>query len=137
MLSGEFNRPLEEPGDDVFPRASWLRRLLERRSPRQLERTRQTDDYRLARRVQDIIACCGLSQAYYSIGGGRSVRVPHVVSVDAGPPIGLEIQALPGQTPGDFAAHASAFAYNLGVTEVRVIPLGSSLIRLELLPNSG
>jgi hypothetical protein len=102
MLSGEFYRPLEEPGDDVFPRASWLRRLLARCSPRQLERTRQTDDYRLARRVQDILACCGLSQATYSIHCGRGVRVPHVVSVVAGPPVGLDIKLLPGQTPDDF-----------------------------------
>lgn len=45
----------------------------------------------------------------------------------------LDIRMLQGQTPEDFAAHASAMAYNLDVAEVRVIPLGVSLIRLELL----
>ncbi len=87
--------------------------------------------------MQKIIAGCGLTQADWSIGGGRSVSIPRVVSVVAGPPMTLDISILPGQTPGDFATHAPAIAYNLGVAEVRVIPLGPSLIRLELLPEPG
>jgi hypothetical protein len=63
-----------------------------------------------------------------------SFQAPQV-SVLAGPPVGLEIRMLPGQMPADFAAHAPAIAYNLGVAEVRVVPLGPSLIRLELLPS--
>jgi hypothetical protein len=57
-----------------------------------------------------------------------------VISVADGPPVGLTIRMLPGQMPEDFAAHAQAFAYNLGVAHVRVIPLGPSRIRLDLLP---
>lgn len=41
--------------------------------------------------------------------------------------VGLDIRMLLGQTPDDFTAQATAIAYNLGVAEVRVIPLGSSL----------
>jgi len=94
-------------------------------------------DQRLARRVQDIFIGRGLVQHRYSIGGGRDLHVPQVISVAAGPPVGLEIRTLPGQTPDDFAAHSSAIAYNLGVAEVRVVPLGPSLLRLDLLPEPG
>jgi len=38
----------------------------------------------------------------------------------------------PGQTPEDFAAHASAIAYDLGVVQVRVVTLETPLIRLQL-----
>ena len=103
---------------------------------RQPDRTRQEHDQELAWRVQDIIAGLGLIQTDSSIAGGRSVHIPHVVSVAAGPPVGLHIRTLPGQTPDNFAAHAPAIAYNLGVAEVRVVPLGPSLIRLDLLPRT-
>jgi hypothetical protein len=129
-------QPVEEPAEDVVPRASWPRRLLERRNARQLELKRQENDQRFAWRVEDIIAKRGLAQSYYSVGG-RGMRVPHVVAVAAGPPVGLDVRMLPGQTPDDFAAQAAAIAYNLGVAEVRVVPLGPSLIRLELLPGPG
>ncbi|MDQ3764783.1 MAG: hypothetical protein M3460_25635 [Actinomycetota bacterium] len=92
---------------------------------------------RLAWHVEDILVGRGLAKPYYSIGGGRSLRVPQVVSVVDGPPVGVEIQMLPGQTPDDFAAHASAIAYNLGVAEVRVVSVAPSLVRLELIPRSG
>jgi hypothetical protein len=46
--------------------------------------------------------------------------------------VSLDIRLLPGQTPED-VAHAWAMAYDLGVTKVRVIPLESPLIRLQLL----
>lgn len=101
------------------------------------ERARQKHDQVLARRVHDIIAGVGLIQSDYSIGGGRVVHVPEVVSVAAGPPVQLQIRILPGQTPDDFAAHARAIAYNLDTAEVRVVPLGPSLIRLDLLPGTG
>jgi hypothetical protein len=125
---------VEDHMENIASRPSLLRHPLARRRARQLERARQTRDQVLAWRVQDIIAGRGLSQTAFSIGGGRTIRVPQVVSVIAGPPVGLNIRTLPGQTPDDFATHAPAIAYNLGVAEVRVVPLGPSLIRLELLP---
>jgi hypothetical protein len=128
---------MEKPGENVVHRASWPRRRLEQRNARQLERARREKDQQLAWRVEDIIVGRGLTQPYYSLVGGRGLHVPRVVAVAAGPPVGLDIRTLPGQTPGDFAAHAPAFAYNLGVGEVRVIPLGPSLIRLELFPRPG
>jgi hypothetical protein len=130
-------RPLEEPAENVVPRASWLRRLLERRNARQLELKRQENDQQFAWHVEDIIAGRGLTQPYYSVVGGRGLRVPHVVAVTAGPPVGLDVRILTGQTLGDFVTQAPAIADNLGVAEVRVVPLGPSLIRLELLPGPG
>lgn len=114
-----------------------LRRRLARRRARQLEHTHQKSDQLLAWRVQSIITGLGLSKAGASIGGGPNVHVPQVVSVSAGPPVGLDICTLPGQMADDFATHAPAIAHNLGVAEVRVVPLGPSLIRLELLPELG
>ena len=124
--------------ENITSLPSLLRHPLARRRARQLECTRQARDQardqELARRVQDILAGRGLTQTAFSIGGGRTLYVPRVVSVIAGPPVRLDIHTLPGQTPDDFATHAPAIAYNLGVAEVRVVPLGPSLIRLELLP---
>lgn len=111
----------------------YARNPLAWRRVRRLAREHVTYEQQLARRVQEIIAGRGLIQADYSIGGGRCVHVPRVVSVSTASPVGLDIELLPGQIPEDFAAHAPAIAYNLGVAEVRVIPLGPSLIRLELL----
>ncbi|MDT7712919.1 MAG: hypothetical protein QOG46_1608 [Pseudonocardiales bacterium] len=117
------------------PRRSSRRPPLSRRRARQLERWHQDDDQRLAWRVQDVLVGCELIQTDFSVAVGHVFHVPRVVSVVAGPPVGLEIRILPGQVPGDFAAHAPAIAYSLGVAEVRVVPLGPSLIRLELLPS--
>jgi hypothetical protein len=105
-----------------------------RRYPLTRRRVRQRTqhDQQLAWRVQDILVGCGLSQAEYSIGGGRVLHSPHVVSVVPGPPVGLNIRMLPGQIPDDFAAHAQKIAYHLGVAKVRVITLGPFLIQLEL-----
>ena len=108
----------------------------EKMTARQPNRTPQEHNQALAWRMQDIIAGLGLTQTDFSIAGGRIVHIPEVVSVAAGPPVGLHIRTLPGQTPDDFAAHAPAIAYNLGdlgVAQVRVVPLGPSLIRLDLL----
>jgi len=102
---------------------------------RELERMRQEGEQLLAWRVQDIIVGLGLTQADYSMGGGRTLHIPEVVSVTERP-VGLDIRMLPGQIPDDFAAHAKRFAYNLGVSEVRVVPLGPSLIRLILVPKA-
>ena len=100
---------------------------------RELERMRQEGEQLLAWRVQDIIVGLGLTQADYSMGGGRTLHIPEVVSVTERP-VGLDIRMLPGQIPDDFAAHAERIAYNLGVAEIRVVPLGPSLIRLILVP---
>jgi hypothetical protein len=86
--------------------------------------------------VEQILIGCGLAQADYSIGGGRTFHFPRVVSVVMGPPTLVYIRILPGQIPDDFTAHTRAIAYNLGVTDVRVIPQEPSLIRLELLPEA-
>ncbi|HSL06632.1 MAG TPA: DUF1918 domain-containing protein [Pseudonocardiaceae bacterium] len=117
------------------PRLSRLRHPLEWRHSRDLERRQQARDEHLARRVQDIIAGLGLTQMDFSIGGGRVVHIPKVVSMAAGPPVGLDIKILPGQSPEDFSAHERTIAYDLGVAEVRVVPLGPDRIRLELLPH--
>jgi hypothetical protein len=126
---------LEEENVGLF--RSLLRHPLEQRRARRLEHIQQEDDQLLAWRVESIITGLGLTQAGASIGGGPNLQVPQVVSVSPGPPVGLEICTLPGQMADDFATHAPAIAYNLGVAEVRVIPLGPSLIRLELLPELG
>jgi hypothetical protein len=116
------------PVEDDLPRWSLLRLLQARRA----RRLRMAHDQRFAQHVQDILATCGLTQATYSIGGGRALYLPEVVSVDAGPPVKVNIRLLPGQTPDDFARHASAIAYSLSVRQVTVTPLGPSHIRLEL-----
>ncbi|MGH3815654.1 MAG: hypothetical protein ACRDUV_24910 [Pseudonocardiaceae bacterium] len=123
-------RPGEEPVENVVRSL----RPLSRRHARRLERMRQANDQLLALRVQDVLVGCGLTRVDFNIGGGRTLHVPQVVSVVAGPPVKLTIRALPGQTLDDFTRHAPAIADNLGMAEVRVAPLGPSLIGLELLP---
>ncbi|MGH3853851.1 MAG: DUF1918 domain-containing protein [Pseudonocardiaceae bacterium] len=116
----------------------WLSRLrhpLARGHNRDLERRQQVGYEPLAGRVEEIIAGLGLTQSDVSIAAGRVFHTPQVVSVDPGPPVGLDIRILPGQSPDDFSAHAAAIAYDLGMAEVRVVPLGPSVIRLELLPH--
>ncbi len=127
----------ERAVQNFVPYLSLLRGLRARRHARELEDMHHEHSQRLAWHVEDILVGRGLAKPYYSIGGGRSLRVPQVVSVVDGPPVGVEIQMLPGQTPDDFAAHASAIAYNLGVAEVRVVSVAPSLVRLELIPRSG
>jgi len=117
------------------PRLSRLWHPLEWGHNRDLERRQQAGYEQLAWRVEEIIAGLGLIQSDSSIGSGRVFHVPHVVSVDPGPPVGLDIRILPGQSPDDFSAHAAAIAYDLGMAEVRILPLGPSAIRLELLPH--
>ena len=122
-------------GAVVTGAAPWLSRLrhpMEWRHSRDLARRQQVRDERLARRVEEIIVGLGLIQTGYSVASGHTFYIPQVVSVDPGPPEGLDIRILPGQSPENFAAHTSAIAYDLGVAEVRVVPLSPSLIRLEL-----
>lgn len=90
-------------------------------------------DLALARRVHDILVGCGLTHTTFSVGGGRDIDVPEVVTVDLGPPLGVIIRILPGQTPDDYTAHTPAIAYNLGMARVHVIPVGPHLIRLNLI----
>lgn len=135
---------VEEPRETITPRSSLLHRSLARCHAWKLERRNRANAWqhelrrhathqRLASHVEEIMIGCGLTQFSYSIGGGRSMRVPQVVSMDAGPPVGVDILILPGQMPDHFAGKAPTIAYNLGVAEVRVVPLGPSRIRLELL----
>ena len=85
----------------------------------------------LVRGIRDSLARCGLARTEYTIAG-ETVHIPRVVSADAGPTAWVQIDLLPGQSVDDFAAHASEIAQHLGVTDVGVIPLGRSHIRLEL-----
>jgi Domain of unknown function (DUF1918) len=127
-----------ESGAVVAGATPWLFRLrhpLEWRHSPDAERRQAVRDEQLAQRVENIIAGLGLTHTGHSVAGGHTVHIPRVVSRDPGPPEGLDIRMLPGQSPGDFSAHASVIAYDLGVAEVRVVPLGPSLVRLELLPH--
>jgi hypothetical protein len=117
------------------PWLSRLRHALEGRHNRDLERRQHIGHERLAQRVEEVIAGLGLTHHDFSIAGGHIFHFPQVVSVVPGPPVGLDIRILPGQSPDDFSAHAATIAYDLGMAEVRIIPLGPSLIRLELLPH--
>lgn len=136
VLSRNTSRTSEEPIEDLGLFSWLLRRPLARRRVRQLACTPQEHKQWLAWRVEDIITARGLTQMYFGIGGSRGWHVPRVLSVVDGPPVGLDICILLGQTPDDFVKHAPAIAYNLGVAEVRVVPRGPSLIRLELLPRA-
>lgn len=118
----------------VAPLLSRLRHPLARHRARHVARARQAHNQILAWRVQDCLAELGLTHQDYSIAGGRMVRIPEVLTVSTGPPVGLVIRMLPGQRADDFTAHASTIASYLGVAKIRVIPLEHPLIRLELLP---
>jgi hypothetical protein len=99
-LFGQTSQSAKEPIDKL---ASVHRCYAgrERARARRLARVRQALDQQLAWRVQDILVGCGLSQADYSIVGGRIFHIPHVVSVIRGPPVGLDICILPGQMCDD------------------------------------
>lgn len=119
--------------DPLAPLPSLLIHPFARYRARQAEHERHAERQRFAWRVQDILVGVGLGRMDVSIGAGRSIHGPEVIAVDTGPPVRLRVRILPGQTPDDFTAHAPAIAYNLGVAEVRVVPLSPSLIRLDLL----
>ncbi|MGH3783671.1 MAG: hypothetical protein ACRDRO_24375 [Pseudonocardiaceae bacterium] len=121
--------------ETVTPLPSLWFHPLARRRAQHLAHTHQAHDQVLAWRVQDGLAEIGLTHMDYSIAGGRMVHLPEVVTVSAGPPVGLVIRMLPGQRAEDFTAHAPAIASYIGVAEVRVVPLVEHpLIRLELRP---
>ena len=125
-------------GRATAEKTRWLSRLrhpLEWRHTRDLERRHQAADERLAERVEQIIAGLGLIEEDWSVASGRIYHIPQVISVDPGPPVRVNIRILPGQSPEDFSAHAATIAYDLGMAEVRVVALGPSVIRLELLPH--
>ena len=100
---------------------------------KQRERMRQEGTRRLAGRVQDILFGVGLTQADFSLGGGRTQHIPEVISV-AEKPMRFAIRTLPGQIPDDFVKAAPRIAYALDVAEVHVDELGPSLIQLRLVP---
>ena len=97
------------------------------------ERAHRANKQRLAWRVQDVLAGCGLIQQDYSVAGGRVVHIPEVVSVITGPTSRLKIRILPGQMPEDFTAKAPTIAYHLGVP-VRIVQLEPPFLELDLLP---
>ena len=86
----------------------------------------------LVRGVHDSLARSGLARTEYTMAGEETVRTPRVVSAGAGPVAWVQIDLLPGQSPNDVAAQAPAIAHQLGVSQVWVVPLGRSRIRLEL-----
>lgn len=112
-----------------------LRHPWEWRHSRDSQRRQHAWDEQLAQRVEEIISGLGLTHTSHSVAGIQTMHLPQVVSIHPGPPKGLDIHILPGQSPEDFSAHAPTIAYDLGVAEARVVPLGPSLIRLELLPH--
>lgn len=128
-----IGQPAQDPADNVGA-GPWLSRRRARRRAQELQIRRQAAYQELAWHVQDILVGCGLFQADYSIAAGWVFHTPQVVSVDPGPPLGLNIRMLPGQIPDDFAEHAQRIAYNLDMASVRVIPVGPYLIRLDLIP---
>jgi hypothetical protein len=123
--------------ENVRSAARSPRQPLPWRRVRQPNRMQRERDRRLVRRVAEVFAGCGLIQDGYCIASGRTFLFPQVVSVVDGPPVAVCVDILPGQTPADFAKHASRIAYHLGVAEVRVVPRKGSRIRLELLPHDG
>jgi len=125
---------VQPSNDSIGASRRLLRRRWARRRAQELQLKRQATYQEFAWHVQDILVGCELFQADFSIGGGRVFHIPQVVSVVPGPPVGLNIRMLPGQIPDDFAQHARRIAYNLDVSEIRIIPLEPYLIRLELVP---
>ncbi len=99
VLSRNTSQTSEELMEDLGLLSRLLRRPLARHRARQREYRRQEHNQLLAWRVQDILTGRGLTQAYYSIGGGRGWHVPQVISVVDGPPVGLIIRTLPGRHP--------------------------------------
>jgi hypothetical protein len=92
-----------------------------------------TSNQQLIEEVGKILIGCGLIQIGESISGGKNYYVPKVEVVD-GSQKRLNIHILPGQGPDDFEAKARTIAYNLGMTEVKVIGLEPYLIQLVLVP---
>jgi S-DNA-T family DNA segregation ATPase FtsK/SpoIIIE len=108
-------------------------RPLSRRRVLRAEQHQRRRDQNLAWRAQEVFAGLGLVTGQASIAAGQTVSIPHVVRVDVGPPVSLVVRILPGQVVGDFAEQSSRIAANLGVARVRVVSLGPSLLRFELL----
>jgi hypothetical protein len=138
----------ERPIQTVTFRPSLLHRLLARyrarqlehrrqENARQLEHRRQENARQLASHLEEVMIGCELTQLSYTLTGNFNLRAPRVLSVIDGSPVTVDIHILPGQTPDHFAQHAPTIAYNLGLAEVRVVPLGPDRVRLELFQRSG
>lgn len=110
-------------------------RPLARRRVLRSEQHQLRRDQNLAWRAQEVFAGLGLVTGQASIAAGQTVSIPHVIQVDAGPPVSLVVRILPGQVVADFAEQSSRVAANLGVARVRVVSLGPLLLRVELLEN--
>jgi hypothetical protein len=110
-------------------------RPLARRRALRSEQHQLRRDQNLAWRAQEVFAGLGLVTGQTSIAAGQTVSIPHVIRVNAGPPVSLVVRILPGQVVGDFAEQSSRIAANLGVARVRVVSLGPLLLRFELLEN--
>jgi hypothetical protein len=100
---------------------------------KQHERMHQMATQQLVQRVQKILVGVGLTQPDFSLGGGRTLHIPEVISV-AEKPMRFTIRTLPGQIPDDFVKAAPRIADNLDVAEVHVDRLGPSLLQLRLVP---
>lgn len=129
-------RHIGRKSERMIPRRPWWRRLLGTRHV-DPEHVHLDDNQWLVRRLQEAIVELGLTQTTYSISGGDTLHVPEMVSVMGRPPSKVDIRILQSQTLEDFATQAPAIAYRLGVTKVRVVGLGPSVIRLELVREQG
>jgi hypothetical protein len=127
-------RRSEETAENAGLRESWWRQVRGPCATGRSERLRRAADQQLARRVEDIIVGLGLTQTNFSASGGDTLHVPQVVSVSAGLLKRLDVSLLPGQTVDDFVVHAPTIAHELGMTEVRIVARGPSLIRFEMVP---
>ncbi|MDQ4105304.1 MAG: hypothetical protein M3186_16905 [Actinomycetota bacterium] len=123
-------RSFEDTTENALPS---LLHPFARHHARLRERAHRVTKQRLAWRVQDVLAGCGLIQVDYSIACGRVVHIPEVASVVIGPTSRLKIRLLPGQMPEDFTAKAPTIEYHLGVP-VRIAQLEPPFLELHLLP---
>jgi DNA segregation ATPase FtsK/SpoIIIE-like protein len=108
-------------------------RPLARRRVLRAEQFQWERDQRLAWRAQEIFAGVGLISAQSTIAAGHAILIPHVVQVRHGSPTSLIVRTLPGQLPEDYTLHADRIARSLGVARIRIIGIGPSLIRVDLL----
>jgi hypothetical protein len=116
---------------------SWRSRLrhpMEWHHHRKRERRQQIAHERLAWRVEEILAECGLGQEHESIAAGRTYHFPQVISISAGPPISVDIRMLENQSSDDFSAHTATIAHELGMAHVRMVSVEPSVISLQLVP---
>jgi hypothetical protein len=131
-FDGKAFQPQDQLVEDAGAARSWLGFQRARLTAPRVRHNHPARDMPLARGVQDSLVRCGLSRTEHTLAGSETVHSPRVVSADPGPSGWVQIDLLAGQSAEDFASHASAIAQDLGVSEVWVVPLGRSCIRLEL-----